>query len=166
MAEYDEAFKRATEAGDDTSAMTAAYNEMVEEDSFEASMEMSRYTGEYLAAEKNGNTIVAAILSPYMNSDDFMWTAHILSYESFMAYEGPLMNYINSIDLREDIPSFDVPVLFISGGCDFNCTYTVAAEYADMCGADMYVIDGADHYCHAADPKEFAFAVKDFLMEE
>lgn len=166
VAEYEEAYKRATDAGDDTSAMTAAYNEMVDNDSFEASMEMSRYTGEYLTAEHNGNTIVSAILSPYMNSDDFMWTTHILSYESFMDYEGPLMDYINRIDLRVDIPSYQVPVLFISGSCDFNCTYTVAEEYANICGADMYVIDGADHYCHAADPKEFAFAVKDFLMEE
>ena len=99
-----------------------------------------------------------------MNSDDFMWTTHILSYESFMQYEGPLMDHLNSIDLREDIPSFEVPVLFISGGCDFNCTYTVAQEYAESCGAQMYVIEGADHYCHAAAPEEFAGAVKDFLM--
>ena len=33
-------------------------------------------------------------------------------------------------------------------------------------GAQMYVIDGADHYCHAAAPEEFVCAVKDFLMEE
>ena len=164
MAEYDEAYSRAVAAGDDTSEMTSAYNEMVENDSFEASMEMSRYTGSYLEAEKNGNTILAALLSPYMDSDDFMWTAHILSYESFIKYEGPLMDYMNSIDLREDIPSFEVPVLFISGGCDFNCTYTVAQEYAESCGAQMYVIEGADHYCHAAAPEEFAGAVKDFLM--
>ena len=166
MAEYDEAYSRAVAAGDDTSEMTAAYNEMVENDSFEASMEMSRYTGKYLEASYNGNTILAALFSPYMTSDDFMWVTKILSFESFMEYEGPLMDYINSVDLREDIPSFEVPVLFISGGCDYNCTYTVAEEYARSCGAEMYIIDGADHYCHAACPEEFASAVKDFLSEE
>ena len=166
MAEYDEAYERAVAAGYDTSEMTAAYNEMVENDSFEASMEMSRYTGKYLEASYNGNTILAALFSPYMTSDDFMWVTKILSFESFMEYEGPLMDYINSVDLREDIPSFEVPVLFISGGCDYNCTYTVAEEYAHSCGAEMYIIDGADHYCHAACPEEFSSAVKDFLSEE
>lgn len=166
IAEYEEAYKRAAAAGDETVSMTSCYDLMVEADSFEASMAMSRITGKYLTASRNSNTILDALLSPYMGSDDFMWTTHILSYESFMEYEGPLMDYLNSIDLREDIPSFEVPVLFISGGCDYNCTYTVAEEYARSCGAEMYVIDGAGHYCHAAAPSEFACAVKDFLMEE
>ena len=164
--EYREAYSRAEAAGGETVDMTYQYIDIVENDSFLSSMELSRYTGKYLTAEHSGNTIVHALVSPYMDSDDFMWTTHILSYESFMEYEGPLMDYLNSIDLREDIPSFEVPVLFISGGCDYNCTYTVAEEYARSCGAEMYVIEGADHYCHAACPEEFSCAVKDFLSQE
>ena len=166
IAEYEEAYKRAAAAGDETVDMTYQYIDIVENDSFLSSMELSRYTGKYLTAEHSGNTIVHALISPYMDSDDFMWTTHILSYESFMEYEGPLMDYLNSIDLREDIPSFAVPVLFISGGCDYNCTYTVAEEYARSCGAEMYIIEGADHYCHAACPEEFSCAIKDFLSQE
>lgn len=163
MAAYDVAYQRAKEAGDDTMSMTVAYNTLVYAYSMPARMNLNRYILPYLDSQYHGYTLPDVLFSPYMNSEDFMWTTKTLYYESYMEYEGSLVDHLNYLDLRTEQTSYEVPVMFISGGCDYNCTYTLAEEYASVCGAQIYIIEGADHNCHAACPEEFSQAVKNFL---
>ncbi len=164
-AEYEDALRLAREQGDDTSAMTAAYDKYLQQPSLEASSEVSGYASAYHPAPRSSNNILAALRSPYMASDDAKWLTKILSFDDFVRMSGPLVDTLMTADLFTTQPSYEVPVLFITGGCDWNCSYPVMVEYADLTGSEYKIIDGCGHYVHADAPREFAAAVKEFLQK-
>ena len=100
-----------------------------------------------------------------MASDDAKWLTKILSFDDFVRMSGPLVGTLMTADLFTTQPSYEVPVLFITGGCDWNCSYPVMVEYAGLTGSEYKIIDGCGHYVHADAPREFAAAVKEFLQK-
>ena len=158
--EYEDALAKAQAAGDDTSALTAAYEKFVKEYTVPASSEMSDLAAPYHQAPRQRSTILAGLVSPTLCTDDFLWLTKQLSFESFMKYNGTLMDYLMSVDLRESQKSYEVPVFFISGGCDWNCAWNDMEDYAKSAGVKYDIIEGCGHYVHNDAPKEFAEIVK------
>lgn len=161
--EYKDALEKAIAAGDDTTALTEAYNKFLQEKSVQAGSEMSDLAAPYHKASRQKNTILAGLVSPSLCTDDFLWFTKQLSFESFMKYSGMLMDYLMKVDLREEQKSYEVPVFFISGGCDWNCAWNDMEDYAKMIGAKYDIIDNCGHYVHSDAPKEFADIVKEDL---
>ncbi len=164
-AEYEDALRIAGEHGDDTSAMTAAYDKYMQNPTLEASTEVSGYASYYHTAPKESNNILAALKSPYLASDDVKWLTKIMSFDDFVRMSGPLVDTITEADLFTTQPSYKVPVFFITGGCDWNCAYPVMVDYANQTRSEYKIIEGCGHYVHADAPEEFASAVKGFLQK-
>ena len=163
QAEYDEAYKRATAKGDDTTEMTKAYEKAIATGDLEDGSTMSSFTGQYLKAEHSSHTVLDAIVSPYLGSDDFRWLTKILNYDSFVKYCGKLMEPLLEEDLSETKTEFDVPMFFISGSDDWNCPCPVMIDYCEKIGGQYVLMEGYDHYVHAGCPEEFAKTVKNML---
>lgn len=70
---YQNALEIAKESGDDTSAMEAAFQKYLEDETLVNLMNVRNYTSKYHVAEKSANTIWEGIASPYMGVDDLRW---------------------------------------------------------------------------------------------
>ena len=161
--EYEDALQKANEAGDDTGALTTAYQKYLETKTVQASSELSEIASRYHKAERAKNTILTGLVSPTFSTEDFLWYTKQLSYEDFMHYNGKLMDHLMTTDLRKDQPAYEVPVFFVSGNCDWNCAWKDALDYAQQIGAKMNLVEGCGHYVHVDDPVEFARIVKEDL---
>lgn len=117
----------------------------------------------YHPAPRAKNLILAALASPTLSTQDILWYANMTSYEAFLKYAGSLMDYLMGVDLRASQPSYEVPVFFVSGDCDYNCAWEDVADYAKMLGAKRDLIQGCGHNVHYDDPKAFATIVKEDL---
>lgn len=163
--EYKDALEKAKAAGDDTTKLTNAYEAYQREKTVDASSKISEYTAKYHKAPRQKSTILAAVFSPTLSSEDVLWYKNVLSYERFMKYCGKLMDYTQNVNLRESQTHYDVPVLFVSGECDWNCAVPDMVDYANLIGAKYELIEGCGHYAHDDAPEKFAKIVKDFLKE-
>ena len=161
--EYKDALEKANAAGDDTTKLTEAYEKFLREKTVEAADEVSTYAAPYHKATREKSTILSALVSPTLSSEDLLWYKNVTSYETFLIYSGNLMDYLMTVNLRETQTHYDVPVYFISGECDWNCAVTDMVDYAQMVGAKYDLIDGCGHYVHCDDSEEFAKKVKEFL---
>ena len=161
--EYEDALKKAQAAGNDTTKLTSAYENYVKEGTLEAASEITKYADKYHKAERGKNTILTALVSPTFQTDDVLWYAKLLNYEKFMKYNENLLDYLMEVDLRETQTSYEVPVFFISGSCDWNCAVTDMTDYADAISVKYDIIEGCGHYVHNDAPDEFAEVVKEDL---
>ena len=161
--DYEDALVKANAAGDDTTDLVKAYNEYLADRSMITSSRVSGLTSKYHTAPNSRNTITTAIVSPYLESDDAYWYTQMTDIDDFIMLSGDLVPVLMHANLMVSQPSYEVPVLFISGDCDWNCSYIVMTEYAKKVGAQYKLIEGCGHYVQCDDPVRFASAVKDFL---
>jgi len=161
--EYLDALEKAQAAGDDTTGLTNAYENYCREKTIDAASEITKYADKYHKAPRSKNTILTAFVSPTFETDDLLWYAKVLNYDQFMKYNEVLLDYLFEVNLRETQDSYEVPVFFISGGCDWNCAVTDMIDYADMVSVKYDIIEGCGHYVHNDDPVEFARIVKEDL---
>ena len=161
--EYIDALEKANAAGDDTTKLTEAYEKNLREKTVESAGEMSKFAAPYHKAAREKSTILAALVSPTLSSEDVLWYKNVTSYDAFIKYCGNLMDYLMTVNLRESQPHYEVPVYFISGECDWNCAAPDMVDYAQMVGAKYDLIEGCGHYVHNDAPEEFANLVKDFV---
>ena len=162
--EYEDALEKAKESGDDTTELTKAYENYEKEKTIDAASEVTKYADKYHKASRSKNTILTGLVSPTLETDDVLWYAKLLNYEAFMKYNESLMDYLLNVNLRETQKSYEVPVFFISGSCDWNCAVTDMTSYANMVGAKYDIIEGCGHYVHNDSPDEFAVLVKKNLQ--
>ena len=161
--EYEDALEKAQAAGDDTTDLTRAYDNYVREGTLEAAADITKYADKYHKATRGKSTILTALVSPTFSTDDVLWYARLLNYEKFMKYNEKLLDYLMEVDLRETQTSYEVPVFFISGGCDWNCAVTDMTDYADTISVKYDIIEGCGHYVHNDAPDDFAEVVKEDL---
>jgi len=161
--DYEDALVKANAAGDDTSELVKVYNEYLADPSMINSNRVSNLTGKYHDTPRSRNTIMSAVVSPYLGSDDVSWYTSMTDLDDFIMLSGDLVPLIMQVDLRVSQPRYEVPVLFISGDCDWNCSFIVMTEYAKQTGAQYELIEGCGHYVHNDDPVRFASSVKSFL---
>ena len=100
---------------------------------------------------------MAALTSPILGVDDMRWYAfqmRALLDDACMKYyeelvEKPLAG-VKDFNALETGDAYQMPVMFISGSCDWICK-------------ELYLIEGCGHSPQGQLPEEFCRAVKGFL---
>ncbi len=164
---YEDALRIAREQGDDTSEMESAYEAFMSDLSLEHLMTLREYTEVYHPQTDTTDTsTMAAVFSPVLGVDDARW--YILELEAvagdprFMELQAPLEEAMMNFNLY-DIGQYQVPVLFISGSCDWVCPASMVEEYADANGLQYTAMEGCGHSPQAQHPDQFAEIIRGFL---
>ena len=164
---YEDALRIAQEQGDDTSAMEAAYEDFMSDLSLEHLLTLRTYTTAYHPQTDMADTATAAaIYSPILGVDDARW--YLLEIEAtmgdplYMELEAPLEDAMMNFNLY-DIGQYQVPVLFISGSCDWACPSELVETYADEHGLQYVAMEGCGHSPQGQHPDQFADIIRGFL---
>ena len=114
---------------------------------------------------------LAALSSPIAGVDDVRW--YMIQIEASMGgdrygklVEKPLGSYMMNFNVLDTQEVYQVPVLFLSGSCDWICPVGLVEEYADSITApvvEVRLIDGCGHSPQGQLPVEFSNEIKDFL---
>ncbi|MCR5047755.1 MAG: alpha/beta hydrolase [Saccharofermentans sp.] len=166
---YEDALRIAREQGDDTSAMEAAYEDFMSDLSLEHLLTLREYTSQYHPQTDMSDTATAAaVFSPILGVDDARW--YILAIKAtmgdpfYMELQAPLEEAMMNFNLY-DIGQYQVPVLFISGSCDWSCPAELVENYANEHGLQYTAMEGCGHSPQGQHPDQFANIVEDFLNE-
>jgi pimeloyl-ACP methyl ester carboxylesterase len=166
---YEDALRIAQERGDDTSAMEAAYEDFMSDLSLEHLLTLREYTSQYHPQTDMSDTATAAaVFSPVLGVDDARW--YILEIKAtmgdpfYMELQAPLEEAMMNFNLY-DIGQYQVPVLFISGSCDWACPAELVENYAAEHGLQYTAMEGCGHSPQGQHPDQFASIVEDFLNE-
>ncbi len=168
---YEDALKKAQEKGDDTTKLTAAYEKFKADMSIVNLMNLRALVEPYhpLTYTK-GKSTMAALTSPIAGVDDMRW--YFLTVASTMGNPRheqlirPLEEYMKQFNVLSSGDSYEMPVLLISGTCDWITPYGLVQDYAAALKApkvEVCPIEGCGHSPQGQVPDEFAEAVKRFL---
>lgn len=164
---YEDALQKATQMGDDTQEMVAAYEKYINDKSLVNLLNLRSYTNKYHIAEKTTNTIWEGITSPYMGVDDVRWfLKQVGSVEEYIALNQPLFDYITKTDVRDYGLEYQVPVGFITGSDDWTTPAKYAQDYYDIIQApkkQIYLMKGCGHSPQYDSPEEFCEILKKIL---
>ena len=171
---YEDALARARANGDDTTEMEASYERFMADMSLANLMQLRAKVEPYhpQTVTKDVSTM-AALTSPILGVDDMRWYAfqiRALLDDAGMKYyeelvEQPLTG-VKDFNALEMGDAYQMPVLFISGSCDWICPVGLVEDYIDVITAprkELYLIEGCGHSPQAQLPEEFCRAVKGFL---
>ena len=120
---------------------------------------------------------MAALMSPILGVDDARWYALQIAAmmdDTRMEYYEKLQEKLNSGYLKdfnalETGDAYQMPVLLISGSCDWICPVGLVQEYADTITApkkELYLMDGCGHSPQGQLPEEFCEALEEFLEKK
>lgn len=124
----------------------------------------------YLPAEKQISLAHQAFIglsSPDMNYNDLRWFINAVNTKKMFNLVEPLIDYsYYEFDTSNFNSSFDVPMYFIQGECDWTTPTPMVKEYFETVSApnkELIVIQGCGHTPFLDDPIEFAASVKTLL---
>ncbi|MCR5591489.1 MAG: alpha/beta hydrolase [Lachnospiraceae bacterium] len=169
---YEDALKTAKERGDDTAELETAYERFMSDKSIANLLQLRTLTDVYhpQTVTKDVSTM-AALTSPIAGVDDIRWYMIQMSamsggtrYEVLV--EKPLGGYMMDFDALEHEDAYQMPVLLLSGSCDWICPVGLVEEYADNITApevSVHLMEGCGHSPQGQLPEEFAGKIKDFL---
>ena len=164
---YEDALSFATERGDDTEAMVAAFEKYQEEQNLENMLALRSYVSPYHTPDKESNYIWTALTSPFLGVDDVRWFGKQLgSLSDFISLNKQLFDYISEEDVYTYGKEFQVPVGFISGSCDWVTPVKYTEDYYNALTAprkEMQLIEGWGHTVPQENPEEFADTLKKML---
>jgi pimeloyl-ACP methyl ester carboxylesterase len=117
---------------------------------------------------------MAALTSPTLGVDDVSWYLFQMSalmddasmerYEELV--EEPLSGFTNDFNALEYNDAYQMPVMFISGSCDWICPVGLVKTYASSLSAPkvkLELLEGCGHSPQIQLPAEFSLLIKDFL---
>jgi len=166
---YEDALRIAREQWDDTSEMEAAYEAFRSDLSLKHLMALRKYTSVYHPqTDMTDTSTMAAIFSPVLGVDDARW--YLLEMDTLMGgtrYSeliAPLEEKMTTFNLYE-AGEYQVPVLFISGSCDWVCPAGLVKEYADEYGLIYVAMEGCGHSPQGQHPDQFADIIRGFLLD-
>ena len=164
---YEDALRIANERGDDTSEMEAAYELFMSDLSLDHLLALREYTLTYHPqTDMTDTSTMAAVFSPVLGVDDVSW--YMLEIKAtmgdprFMDLQASLEDAMMNFNLYE-IGEYQVPVLFISGSCDWVCPADLVEEYADEHGLQYVAMEGCGHSPQGQHPDQFADIIREFL---
>ena len=151
--------------------MEAAYHTYVEKGTLVDLMNLRNQISKYHVVEKEANTMLAGIVSPYMGIDDLKWfLKQVRDLDEYFALNHQLFDYTMITDIREQRCTYRVPVGFISGSQDWITPVKYSEDYYHLINApkkNFCLINGCGHYPQFDDPvafcKEFKSMFDDFL---
>ena len=164
---YQDALRRAMEAGEDTGKLTAAHERFQQEGSLETLMAVRALTKAYHPVRIPEDETWTALFSPYFGVDDFRWfLKQAGGMEGFFALNRQLFTAAFAFDAYQQSTAYQVPVYFISGTDDWICPISSVQAYMEAVAApdkDLILLDGCGHSPQYALPREFAAAVQNCL---
>lgn len=164
---YEDALKKAKEAGDDTTELVAAYETFCESEELADMMKVRSMGSKYQPVEVADRATWMAVTSPYFGVDDFRWFLKQLgSLDNYFSLNKPLFDYTYEFDAYENAMEFEMPVYFISGASDWICPVDSVREYADNITAPkrrLELMEGCGHNPQYSLSEEFAKKVRKVL---
>ena len=132
MYSYKDALNRAQAAGDDLSALEAAYQRYADDPTLVNLMAVRSEVSKYHTEKVSENSVWYALFSPYYGMDDFRWfLKQIGSMEDYFAVNKPLFDYTKQFNADNYGMEYAVPVYFISGSDDWICPVDSVKNYCD-----------------------------------
>ena len=174
---YEDALSLARAKGDDTTELEAAYERFIADMSLANLMELRAKTNPYhpLTVTEDVSTM-AALTSPTLSVEDMRWylfqlgalmdDARMERYEELV--EKPLSDVTDDFNALEYHDAYQMPVMFISGSCDWICPVGLVEEYMGVMTAprkELRLIEGCGHSPQGQLPEAFCQEVKDFLSD-
>ena len=169
---YEDALAIARANGDDTTEMEASYEKFMTDMSIANLLELRAKVEPYhpQAVTKDISTM-AALTSPITGVDDMRWYFLQMGaltgdtrYEELV--EKPLAGYMMDFNALETGDAYRMPVMLISGSCDWICPVGLVEDYMDVITApekELKLIEGCGHSPQGQLPEEFCQEVKSFL---
>ena len=169
---YEDALRIAKEKGDDTSEMKAAYEKFKADMSLNNLLALRKLVEVYHpVTETADSSTFPTVTSPIAGVDDLRW--FILELKTafvgdtrFEQLQKPLDDRIMSFNGFETDDQYQMPVLFISGSCDWTCPVGLMQEYAEQIKAPrvkVSLIEGCGHSPMGQLPVQFTDEIKAFL---
>lgn len=160
---YEDALQKATEARDDTAGLIAAFQTFQASGDLMDMMRLRSLTTKYHPVSVPDQSTWLAITSPYFGINDLRWFLKQLGdMNEYFSLNRQLFDYTFTFNAYENGITYEMPVHFISGSCDWVCPIASIQEYADMISAPnvhMQLIEGCGHNVQYSSPEEFAHAV-------
>ena len=169
---YEDALAIARENGDDTTEMEDSYEKFMADMCIANLLELRAKVDPYhpQTITKDISTM-AALTSPIAGVDDMRWyflemgaATGNTRYEELV--EEPLAGYMMNFNILETGDVYQMPVMLISGSCDWICPVGFVEDYIDVITAPekkLKLIEGCGHSPQGQLPEEFCQAVKSFL---
>ena len=114
-------------------------------------------------------TVFAALTSPIAGIDDMRWYfMQLFNLNRFIELISPLEEYMNNFNALEADDEYQMPVLLISGSCDWICPVGLVKDYAAELSAPeikLELLEGCGHSPQVQLPKEFSAKIKTFLID-
>jgi len=154
--------------GDDTTALEAAYKNFMSDMSLQNLFTLRRFVSPYHPQTvKKDLTIFAALTSPIAGIDDMRWYfMQLFNMNRFIELISPLEEYMNNFNALEASDNYQMPLLLISGSCDWICPVAFVKDYSEHLIAPkvkLELLEGCGHSPQIQLPEEFSQIIKDFL---
>lgn len=167
---YEDAIKIARTRGDDTSKLVAAYNNFMSDMSLRNLFTLRQLVSPYHPQTVTKDlTVFAALTSPIAGIDDMRWYfMQLFNLKRFIELISPLEEYMNNFNALEAADNYQMPVLFISGSCDWICPVDFVKDYAAKLSAPevkLELLEGCGHTPQVQLQKEFSSMIRDFLIK-
>ena len=168
---YEDALSIAKERGDDTSEMDAAYKKFMSDMSMANIQALRKLVEAYHPVTETADaSIFPTVTSPYIGVDDVRWFILILKTlagdKRFEQLQKPLDDHMMGFNAFETNDEYQMPVLFISGSCDWTCPFGLMQEYAGKIKAPsvkVKLMEGCGHSPMGQLPVQFTDEIKAFL---
>jgi pimeloyl-ACP methyl ester carboxylesterase len=164
---YEDALQKAIEAGDDTSDMIKAFEQFQKSGLLIDQLRLRSLVSVYHSVDVSDKEAWMAITSPYFGVDDFRWFFKQLDdLEDYISLNQQLFDYTMAFDVYNNGLTYEMPVYFISGSCDWICPVDSVKEYSEAITAPevrLELVEGCGHGVQYSDSEEFANIVRELL---
>ena len=115
------------------------------------------------------HTVFAALTSPIAGIDDMRWYfMQLFKMSHFIELISPLEKYMNNFNALEASDNYQMPLLLISGSCDWICPVGLVKDYVKSLTAPevkLELLEGCGHSPQIQLPEEFSQIIIDFLKK-
>lgn len=90
----------------------------------------------------------------------------LFNMNRFIELISPLEEYMNNFNALENDDNYQMPVLLISGSCDWICPVGLVKNYVESLTAPevkLELLEGCGHSPQVQLSEEFSLLIKDFL---
>lgn len=165
---YQDALEKAISLGDDTTELEHAFERYQKDPTIENMLAVRSFADRFHEVPMTRDYLLDAYTSPYMGVDDIRWYLLQLNLREFVQLNQSLFDYINEKDVYDYGTEFQMPVVFISGSCDWVTPVDCTREYYNSIEAPnkrMELIEGWGHMVPLENPEEFANVLMDMIVK-
>ncbi len=166
---YEDALNLARTRGDDTTALKTAFKNFMADMSLQSLFALRQLVSPYHPQTiTKDHTVFAALTSPIAGIDDMRWYfMQMFNMNRFIELISPLEKYMNNFNALEANDNYQMPLLLISGSCDWICPVDFVKDYAAKLSAPkvkLELFEGCGHSPQTQLPEEISQIIKDFLI--